>query len=334
MIVKKKETSFQQLKLDPPSKKKEKDPKVGRVWVAVSLLITVGLSGLFWLAKTVTTNGFEKIRIKKIAVSFPAVNFSSEQKSSFGFSQNSAGEIAKLIETNLTDKDGDWSVKVTDLESGFSVQSQSENKVVADSLIKLPVVALAYKQVEEGKLSLEDSFEVLKGDIQSETAGSLQYQSGEEISLSRLLFLSLNQSDNTAFTVLRRVLGDSAIQEDINRIGMSSTSLADNTTSANDIDLFFQKLYKGEIIKKYKDDYIIELIEVLPGARISASVPEGVKVAHKVGSDTEAVFDAGIVFVPEKPFVLTILSRGADRQSADQTISQLTEKIYWFIVSD
>jgi beta-lactamase class A len=205
--------------------------------------------------------------------------------------------------------------------------------MIADSLIRLPVVALAYKQVEEGRLSLEDSFEVSKEDVQGKAAGGLQYQPGEEISLNRLLFLSLNQSDSTAFAVLRRVLGDSAIQEEINKVGMSSTSLADNTTCANDIDLFFQKLYMGEIIKKYKDDYIFELIKSLPETRI-AGIPEGVKAAFKVGGDTEAVFNAGIVFVPKKPFILTILSRGTDRQSADQMISKLTEKIYWFIVSD
>jgi CRISPR/Cas system-associated protein Cas7 (RAMP superfamily) len=43
--------------------------------------------------------------------------------------------------------------------------------------------------------------------------------------------------------------------------------------------------------------------------------------------------DAGIVFVPEKPFVLTILCKGGD-QYVDETIAELTEKIYWFVVSD
>lgn len=337
MVIKKNKTSFKQLELESESsskkKKKESDPKIGRIWVAVGLLITVGLSGVFWLVSTALSTGFQGLKIKRPAVSLQSMNFEPKvEKTSIGLSPNSKDDLLRLIESNLSDKKGRWSVKVTDLENGYSVSKEEERVMPAASLIKLPVVALAYKQVENGQLSLEDKFEIKDKDIRG-GAGSLQYRRGDKASLGELLFLSLNQSDNTAFTILRRILTDEKIQTEIERLGMESTVLVDYLTSARDIDLFFRKLYQGEIVKTYKDDFINGLTNTLFETRIPAGVPEGVEVAHKVGSEAGVSSDAGIVFVPQRPFVLTILSDGSDA-TADQTIAKLTEEIYWFFVSD
>jgi beta-lactamase class A len=331
MVIKKKEVGFHQLELDSPTKKKEKDPKIGRIWVAVGLLLTIGLSGIFWLIKTAVSTDFSGVKMEKITTLLPKIDLSfSEEKPSFGLSQDSAGKLVQLIEANLADKSGDWSVKVTDLNTGFSVQRQSEKRMALGSLIKLPAVALAYRLAEEGKLSLEDNYETVKKDVGDKNDSIFQE---EEISLERLLFLSLNQPDNIAFNALKKILKDDLIQKEIDKIGMNSTVVVDNITSAEDIDLFFQKLYKGEITKAYKDDFINSLVQTDFETRIPAGVPKGVRVAHKTSSEMGVYSDAGIVFVPEKPFVLTILCKGGD-QYVDETIAELTEKIYWFVVSD
>ncbi len=333
---KKSEPVFKQLEIAPRKAKKEKDPKVGRIWVAATLLATVGLSGIFWAIRALPTIDFKNLEIKKPSLSFKNTNLSfySGKESISATREKSVEDFLLIVNKHIEGKKGVWSVKVSEIDGSFSAQVESERKMAAASLIKLPVVASLYHQVEAGNISLSDEYQIEEEDVRG-GAGSLQYQpAGTMISLQDLAFYCLNQSDNTAFTMLRRILGDDLVQKEIDKLGMESTVLADNTTSAKDIDLFFQKLYRGQITKNYKDDFIKGLTKTAFETRIPAGIPEGVSVAHKVGTDTKVVSDAGIVIVPKKSFILTILSEGVSSQEADQIIVDLTRDIYWFIVSD
>ncbi len=303
--------------------KKEKDPKIGRIWVTATLLITVGLSGLFWIVSALPSIDF-------------SANISTDNKSNnfSGLREKSTEDFLLITDKHLEGKKGSWSIKVTELEGNFSAQVKSEKQMPAASLTKLLVVATLYRQIENSSLSLKDEFKIEKDDIYG-GAGSLQYQPiGTKVSLEELAFFCLNQSDNTAFAMLRKILGDDLIQKEINSLGMESTVLVDFVTSAKDIDLFFQKLYRGEVTKTYKDDFIKGLTKTIFETRIPAGVPQGVSVAHKVGTQMGVAADAGIIFVPQKPFILTVLSKDVDSQQADQVVADLTKDIYWFMVSD
>lgn len=333
---KKDEPNFQQLEITPRKAKKEKDPKVGRIWVAATLLITVGFSGIFWVIRTLPSIDFSSLEFSKLSMPFKNVNLSvnNENNKPFAPHEKSAEDLLLIVDKHLEGKNGNWSVKVTEIEGSFSAQIESEKQMPAASLIKLPVVASLYRQIEDGSLSLTDEYEIEKEDVRG-GAGSLQYQPvGTKVSLGDLAFYCLNQSDNTAFTMARRILGDDLIQKEISDLGMESTVLVNFVTSAKDIDLFFQKLYRGQITKTHQDDFIKGLTKTAFETRIPAGIPEGVSVAHKVGTEAMVTADAGIVFVPQKPFVLTILSEGVSFQQADQIIADLTKDIYWFMVSD
>ena len=56
-------------------------------------------------------------------------------------------------------------------------------------------------------------------------------------------------------------------------------------------------------------------------------MPEGVKVAHKIGNETNSFSDAGIVFGKE-PFILVIISKEALEKEALEALPEIT-KIVW-----
>jgi len=236
-------------------------------------------------------------------------------------------KIAPLLKAEK----GEWAVWVEELEGDFVWSYQADKQLVAASLIKLPVVATLYRQAEQGKLDLRTQVRVKKEDLRE--WGSLT--AGSQVSLEKLAFLSLNRSDNTAFVVLRRILKDQLIEQTLAELGMKNTSLAENLTTAADIALFFRQLYQGKLVgEEYRQKFLTGLTETAFETRIPPGVPQGIKVAHKVGTETGGVVaDAGIVFVPQQPFLLVFLSQGTNPATAEALITRLTQEIYWFLVT-
>jgi len=320
-----------QLSFSNKRKKKSRDLVKERRLVGAILAFTAGLSLIFYLVNSWRNRvllapevklGWQKSLSSKVQEIIP-------QK----FHKNPENLEAEMTSL-LAGQEDQWAIWVEELEGEF-VWTYQENEVfTAASLIKLPTVATLYRQVEIGELDLDQEVALQESDFRG-GAGNLANSSiGTKVSLRKLAFLSLNHSDNTAFTVLRRVLGDEIIKQTTFEWGMKKTSLENNLTSAADMALFFRKLYKGELLNEQnKKEFLGGLTKTIFETRIPQGVPEGIKVAHKIGNETGVVADAGIVFVPDSPLLLVFLSKNVSSEEGEKMIVDLTQKIYWFLVS-
>jgi len=236
---------------------------------------------------------------------------------------------------NISPLPGDWSIKVISLSDNFTWSFNAGQVLTAASLIKLPIVASFYHEVESGVLNLDDAHVLTEFDIRS-GAGILQYRkAGTRLNLGEIASLALSQSDNTAANILQNLVGKQEINRLIDLWGMKQTSLADNLTSADDISLFFKKFYQGDILgTEYSERMLNDMIDTAYENRIPAGVPEGIMVAHKVGTEDGVVSDAGIVLTPDNPFVLVFMSDRTDIGLASEIFPKMVEDIYWFVIND
>src|SRR4030042_6679894 len=112
----------------------------------------------------------------------------------------------------------------------------------AASLIKLPILPTLYPQAEAGKIDLDAKY-TLKASDKIAGAGSLAAKpAGTVITYRQMAGLLGKQSDNTAFGIVKRTLGDGALNQEIAKIGMVDTSLAENETTPADLALSFHNL--------------------------------------------------------------------------------------------
>jgi beta-lactamase class A len=223
---------------------------------------------------------------------------------------------------------GIYALEVVDLESDTSFGTSDTKQLQAASLIKLPALAALYMEAEKGTIGLDETYTLLNSDKRT-GAGSL-YSKAEGTSLTyrELARLMGKESDNTAFAIVRKKLGDSRINQAIDEIGMKSTSLKENKTSAYDIALFFKKLWKGDLVSEaFRDEILEYLTDTAYEDWIVKGIPEEVRVAHKYGRELHVVNDAGIVFA-EKPFVLVIITQGIIEKEADTIIPELARNVY------
>ncbi len=226
---------------------------------------------------------------------------------------------------------GDFSVYYEDLVTGDNFSIHGNTVLTAASLNKLPVVGYLYHLAAKKEIDLQDTIVIQESDIQDYGTGSIRYQKpGQQYTLQSLARLALNQSDNTAAHVLNIRLGEDNIQAYAYQIGMGSTNMIDNDTSARDIGKFFQMLYQNKITSKALTSEMLEYLENTEFEdRIVPLLPKNVHVYHKTGDGVNFIHDGGIISNGKTPFILVVMSSNiTDEKLTKATISKIAQIVF------
>lgn len=237
-------------------------------------------------------------------------------------------DLKNKTEQMLVPLRGNYGIYFQSLETNESFSINGKELFTAASLIKLPVMLTLYREADAGRIDLDGVYN-LKDNDKTGGAGSLQYKpGGYQITYREMSQLMGKQSDNTAFTIVSRMLGEEKIQATINALGMKNTSFGENTTTPEDIGLFFERLYRGKVVtNKSKEEILSFLTKTIWEDRIPAGVPKEIKVSHKIGTELRVVSDAGIVF-SDSPFILVILSQDVNEIEAKKILPEITTTVY------
>jgi len=227
------------------------------------------------------------------------------------------------------DASGIYGLYVIDLNSGYSFAVNESEEFEAASLIKLPLMAAMYMEEESGNINLSKKY-VLKNADKIGGSGSLYSKpEGYEITYENLVRAMGKESDNTAFNVVKKLLGEEKIQLAMNRIGMNGTSVATNMTSLRDIAFFFEGLWNGNFVNDNDKEILMDnMTDTLYESWITEGVPDGVRVVHKYGREVHVVNDAGIVFADNSPYVIVVMTKGVIEREADKLIPLISEAVY------
>ena len=62
-------------------------------------------------------------------------------------------------------------------------------------------------------------------------------------------------------------------------------------------------------------------------------MPKGISVSHKVGFDATSgdSHDCGIVFLPNRPYMLCIMSRNTTKDESERVMSAVSRQVYEFM---
>ncbi|RAP33063.1 hypothetical protein DID77_03655 [Candidatus Marinamargulisbacteria bacterium SCGC AG-439-L15] len=223
--------------------------------------------------------------------------------------------------------------------SSESVALNPRLSVNPASVIKVPILIEAYRQLEMGRLKKGQLFEMKKEHLQK-GAGRLKYHAlGTRYTIHDLLYHMIVNSDNTATKMLIAILGQSRINEGIKRLGLRDTYLhtdnlltgqPKNKASAYDMALLLHKLYRGEVISKGASDEIVRLLSKQKYRwGIPQQLPKKLRVANKTGSLRWVSHDVGIVFFPDAPYILSIfVSDIKTTLQARKQVAKLSQIVY------
>jgi beta-lactamase class A len=231
---------------------------------------------------------------------------------------------------------GTHGVVVFDPYSGETASLNADRRFVAASLSKLYALLTLYKAASRGELSLDDEITMRPSDVWAYGTGVLyRYPVGYTMTLRECAEFMIKESDNTAEVMLNRYLGEERIEAELHRIGARSTSYwTPNTTTPNDVLLVLKQIADPSYTTPKLSAEMLELMTNTSFEdRLPRPLPEGTRVAHKIGSYESTFSDAGIVFPEEsggmsREYYIVVFSEGVTEQEARETIQDISLAAY------
>lgn len=256
-------------------------------------------------------------------------------------------KLESQIQNFLQGKNGDYAILVKDLkpEGKRNVYIRSDEKFEAASLYKLFLMAATYQAVSNGKLTLSTQISAKLSHLR-DVLGVVDFgyegfddQEIIEYNVEEALGRVATISDNFAAIMLAEKIGWSNVQAFADQIGAQETTIKNPiTTSAQDIGLILEKLYKGEVVSFEASEAILNsLSKSKLNSRIPAKLPEGLRVAHKTGELSRVRHDAGIVFLDPPaggPYIIVLMSQNLKGEDDGvENLAEVSKIVYDYYIS-
>lgn len=256
------------------------------------------------------------------------------EASTFNFVFRSRG-LSQIVQHNLSGKKGDFAVLIEDLKDGEKYSQRQDEAFPSASLYKLYLMAVVLKEVEDGKLKMEDGISSTKTHLVN-VYGSIDsgYEDAPEnisYSIEEALTRVGRISDNFAAIMLMDELGVEKVQNMADSLGKDTHIKSPTTTTASDIGLFFKKLYSKEIVNANVSLKLVEFLSLNQlNDRIPAGLPEGVKIIHKTGELARVRHDAGLVFLPnDQAYIIVLMSQNLKYEDDTvETFAKISKEVY------
>ena len=211
--------------------------------------------------------------------------------------------------------------------------------LVAASIIKLPVMIEAFRQIEAGLLDENRLYE-LRPEHKLPPCGVLTFlHDGLNVSLMDLVTLMIIVSDNTATNMLIDIVGMDNVNATLRACGAKGTVLRrrlfdreasargiQNEITARDIALLLEGLHAGTIVSPAASR---RMLAILRAQQLNGKFPFYLDcdIAHKTGEDEGITHDAGIIYAP-RPFVLCMFSNQTDVPAFERLMQDAAKAFY------
>lgn len=262
-----------------------------------------------------------------------------------GRADNKISLLEKQLTTQLRSisdsLDGILGVAIKDLSSGKTF-FLNENEVFPQaSSIKITILLEVLKQVEEGRLKL-DEFINLTPEVKVGGGPILAFLGNPSlrISIKDLCILMVVLSDNTATNILIDRVGMKAVNERLISLGLTQTKLRrkmmdlkaaeegrENISTPLEMMTLLEKVWKGSVLSPASRQEFFNILALPKDSPLQQAVPEGIVVADKPGELEAVRCDSGVVFLKKHPYLIcvmtTYLSPEADGNAVIRKIGRL-----------
>ena len=243
------------------------------------------------------------------------------------------------IRSVVRDTDAVVGVAILDLTDQRTFYLNADAIYPTASTIKIAVLAELYRQHERGSgAKLGDLYTVNAKDGVG-TEGILQAMSAgvARITNRDLALLMVSLSDNSATNVLIDRVGMDNVNAWLAQIGLERTRLRrhmldvqaaqegrENTSTPRELVSMLRALHEGRVFGKATTEEFFKMLSTQKSSYIPRRLPADLMIANKPGSLDAVRNDAGIVFVPGRPFAIAVMTTfAADGLEAEESIGRI-----------
>jgi beta-lactamase class A len=240
--------------------------------------------------------------------------------------------------------DGVLGVAILDLTSGQTYLLHSDEIFPQASSIKIPILVELYRQAQDNeKARLTDLYTVEQSDLVPDSDILLGLTPGVTRLTNRdLATIMVAVSDNSATNVLIDRVGMDNVNRMLDRLGLKKTRLRrkmmdlkaaqegrENVSTPREMMQLLEALYREKVLNKSSTQDCLKVLATHKDSALRRGLPDQVRAANKPGALEGVRNDSGIVFVPNRPFILCVMATYLRNEKAgEKAISDVTAAAY------
>jgi beta-lactamase class A len=267
------------------------------------------------------------------------------------------------IERITKSLDAKWGVYIKCLETGEEMAINADDVMDTMSVIKIPLMVEAFRQIEAGKFSLQDRYTLKAIDKRPGTGIIRSLDEGASLTIKDLITLMIIVSDNSATDILfGKVGGIAPVNELMRTYGLNTIRATGPTdvwfkalraatspakfhaeaktpfglSSPRDMGKLLEKIARGETVSKKASE---QMLEIMRGQVYRTRIPKyvtGFQVPHKTGDFLPFIAnDVGLLESDRHKIVISIFTAkhngvGAYLEDAIGRIAEQVANYYGF----
>jgi beta-lactamase class A len=251
------------------------------------------------------------------------------------------------LETSVTDTDrsldGVMGVAIVDLTDNHQYLLHADDVYPQASSIKIAVLAELYRQSQQGKLKLTDSYTVNASDLVPDSDIMVGLTPGvTKLTLRDVATMMVAVSDNSATNVLIDRVGMDNVNALMTSLGLKHTLLRrkmmdlkaagegrENVSTPKEMATLLEQIYHGKVLNKEMTDDFFKVLSTHKDSWIPRYLPEGLKMANKPGALEGVRNDSGVIFVENRPYIICVMTTYLRRESdGEEAIARVSQAAY------
>ena len=145
----------------------------------------------------------------------------------------------------------------------------------------------------------------------------------------------IHDSDNTAYYMMLRNLEKDVPKQSVwSHLGLQDFITNDGKISAKRYAVVLRSLYNAAYLSKEDSSKVLTLLTETPFREyLEQGLPIGMKFAHKIGviPDMSVYMDAGIVYLPNRPYILIVMTQGKGEKEVGRIMKDISLKAYTYV---
>lgn len=260
------------------------------------------------------------------------------------FSKSLEMKVKNNIETEVISKNPEVNISIyyRDLKNGPWFGINEESMFFPASLLKVPLMIAYYKYSEHNPdiFQKEITFEDASPEFFQNVNPQQHIEFGKKYTAAQLIEYMIKYSDNEATNLLFQNINKESLSQVFGDLGISMPDIynANNTMNVKDYATFFRILYNASYLNKDMSEETLKMLsEIDYKDGLVAGVPKNIIISHKFGeresfSEKNKVIkqlhDCGIVYHPQKPYLICIMTKGDDIGKQSGIIANISRIIY------
>jgi hypothetical protein len=231
--------------------------------------------------------------------------------------------VISLVES---EKDSRMSVYIEFLNTGANINLNQEERYWPASLSKVPIAMAAMGAIENDVWTL-DQVLTLEDEDRAQAPSKLhENPTGTKFTVRELLEALLVHSDNTAYRILLRNVPTSEIDAVREGLGLQDLFNEQGQVTAREYSRMFRALYTASYLSRANSQLLLDMLSRAEWDHFMGQVvPDSIPFPRKYGlqPETHTFLESGIVFVPNRPFLITVMIQTPGTKSSEEEAAEV-----------